>query len=150
MLLPDTLSVWRGHISDKNTCVPSRVCPVSLCWIFRYEQPGSDGGPLRNRRTGVGCQQLPQRCKPRPQHRLQPQFRGEWTSGPFSGTLASVASKLNRFSQKVFGFKKLVAPKRINVTKKIRLNSDFISDFFLAVLSQNFEIFWKIWKWNYD
>lgn len=69
-------------ICNENTdkiviLVSFRLQSLSHSWIFRNEQPRADGGPLRNSQSGVCCQQLPQCCKPRPQHRLQPQFRGE-------------------------------------------------------------------------
>lgn len=57
-----------------------RLHSVSLCWVFGDEQPGPDGGPLWNSQSGVGRQQLPERCEPRPEHRIQPQSGGEMNS----------------------------------------------------------------------
>lgn len=66
----------------------SRRHPLSLGWVFRHEQPRSDGGSLRNGQPGVGGQQLPECCQPRPQHRLQPQFRGEARSPLVLGSIS--------------------------------------------------------------
>lgn len=66
-----------GSIQWKLNFLHFRFHTFSLGRIFRNQQPGSDGGPLRSGQPGVGCHQLPQRCQPGAEHRLQPQPGGE-------------------------------------------------------------------------
>lgn len=55
----------------------ARLRPLSLGRLPEHQQSWTNGGALRNSQSGVDSEQLHQRRKPRPQHRLQPQPRGE-------------------------------------------------------------------------
>uniref|UniRef100_A0A668T2J8 RRM domain-containing protein n=1 Tax=Oreochromis aureus TaxID=47969 RepID=A0A668T2J8_OREAU len=64
-------SIWTNG-GGGSSGSSQRLHPVSFCWIFRYKQPRSDGRPLWNSQSGIGRQQLPQRCQPCTKHWIQP------------------------------------------------------------------------------
>ena len=71
-------SFWVARLSPLDDGSPSRFDSQPHRGLPRDHQPWPHGRALRGSQSGLGGQQLHQRCQPRPQHWLRPQSWGEW------------------------------------------------------------------------
>lgn len=71
-------SFWVARLSPLDDGSPSRFDSQPHRGLPGDHQPRPHGRALRSSQSGLGGQQLHQRCQPRPQHWLRPQSWGEW------------------------------------------------------------------------